>query len=300
MLTLFTCPKPFRGAARELQINALRSWALLRPTPDIIIIGDDEGAADVCAQFGLRHVPEVIRNEYGTPIVRSVFEQAEKFASHSLLCYANADIILLQDFVEAIKRVTSVAKTDFLIVGRRWNIRPSRVTFEEGWQEEIRERARASGQLGGPSSIDYFVFPKGGYDEIPAFALGRWAWDNWLLYHKRSRGAAVYDITAVTTVLHQDHDYSHVGRDISVLYSPESKRNLRLGGGFRHIYSISDATHVVRDGRVEERSRLACVKLRIKQLVPTAFIHLIYRAYPLSHPVYVLAKALRRTLGRVR
>ena len=42
MLTIFSCPKPFRGHFGMIQRNAIRSWTLLKPTPDVILIGDEK------------------------------------------------------------------------------------------------------------------------------------------------------------------------------------------------------------------------------------------------------------------
>ncbi len=53
MITFFTTAKPFHGHSAVIQRNALQSWKLLDPDAEVILFGDDEGAADVCAQLGL-------------------------------------------------------------------------------------------------------------------------------------------------------------------------------------------------------------------------------------------------------
>ncbi len=45
MFTLFSTPKPFRGEFARIQRNAMRSWVALRPRPEILIFGDEEGTA---------------------------------------------------------------------------------------------------------------------------------------------------------------------------------------------------------------------------------------------------------------
>ena len=55
MITFFTTGKPFRGADGIIQRNALKSWKLLDPDVEVIVFGDEEGAAEVCADYGLRH-----------------------------------------------------------------------------------------------------------------------------------------------------------------------------------------------------------------------------------------------------
>ena len=58
-MTLFTTPKAFRGHIDVIQRNALKSWKLLDHDVEIIVFGDDEGAAEVCGELGLRHEAEV-------------------------------------------------------------------------------------------------------------------------------------------------------------------------------------------------------------------------------------------------
>jgi len=57
--------------------------------------------------------------------------------------------------------------------------------------------------------LDYFIFPCGLFRDIPPFAVGRPAWDNWLVYKARSLGLPVIDATKMVTAIHQNHAYSH-------------------------------------------------------------------------------------------
>ena len=120
MLTLFTTPKAFRGHVGVIQRNALRSWTLLDADVEVIVFGDDEGAAEVCAELGLRHVAQVERSASGAKQLGSIFERAQKMARHDVLCYVNCDIVLTQDFEEAVRTVRGW-RNRFLMVGCRWD-----------------------------------------------------------------------------------------------------------------------------------------------------------------------------------
>ncbi len=91
MLTLFTTAKPFRGHDGIIQRNALKSWTLLRPSVEVILFGDEEGAAKTAEELGLRHEPQVERNEFGTKRLDTMFCRAQKIAQHDVLCYINCD-----------------------------------------------------------------------------------------------------------------------------------------------------------------------------------------------------------------
>jgi len=113
MLTLFTTAKAFRGHSAIIQRNALQSWKLLHPDVDIILFGDDEGAAAVCAELGVRHDTDIIVNPSGTKRLDSIFNRAQQLARHNLVCYVNCDIVLTQQFTAALKIVSSAKPGDF-------------------------------------------------------------------------------------------------------------------------------------------------------------------------------------------
>ncbi|MEI6516720.1 MAG: hypothetical protein WCO77_12150, partial [bacterium] len=55
-------------------------------------------------------------------------------------------------------------------------------------------------------------------------------------------GIPVIDATDVVTVVHQNHDYGHLaGGKRTVEVGAEASRNLELGGGYRHLFTIQDA-----------------------------------------------------------
>jgi len=87
---------------------------------------------------------------------------------------------------------------------------------------------------------------KGLYGAIPPFALGRAAFDNWLVWRARTVRAIVVDATPVVTAVHQQHDYSHVpGGRIWAYEGVEAKRNLALGGGWAHHRTLRDAHYTL-------------------------------------------------------
>ena len=291
MLTLFSIPKPFRGHVGVIQRNAIQSWTLIRPRPEIILFGDEDGAAEVARFFGVRHVPEVARNEYGTPLLSDLFGQAQRVATYDLFCYANADIILMSDFVEALQRV-AYWRRPFLMVGQRWDLEIGEpLGFSSGWESKLTAHVLAQGVLHPPTGIDYFVFPRGMWRDIPPFAIGRTVWDNWLIYQARAMRVPVVDATRSLMAVHQAHDYLHVPAKAGDVWDgPEAKRNLQLAGGWRHVFTLEDATHVLRRGRPRLAVSLKHLQRRLKTL-PTLYSSL--------KPLTILARPFVLALRRV-
>src|SRR5271170_7475432 len=63
MITFFTTAKPFTGHNGVTQRNALKSWTLVHPDAEVILFGDDEGAAGAARELGIRHEPHTEKNE---------------------------------------------------------------------------------------------------------------------------------------------------------------------------------------------------------------------------------------------
>jgi FkbM family methyltransferase len=251
MLTIFSTTRAFNGLFATIQWNALRSWTLLEPRPEIIIFGDDPGTKEICADLDLVHVPDVETSELGTPLVSDMFEQAQRLATYDTCCFINSDIMLFPDFLDAVEKARST-NGPFMMVGQRWDLDITRrLEFGAGWQERLQQEARTSGRLRSEILIDYFVFPRGMFGEIPPFAIGRSAYDNWLIWKAGDLGAAVIDATARVTIVHQNHDYSHAGGMKAVWEGPEAQRAHQMIGHWSRYHAVAHARFMFGDdGRI--------------------------------------------------
>jgi hypothetical protein len=253
-LTIFTAPKPFTNPhIATIQRNAILSWLALGDQVEVILVGNEDGIATVADEMRVRHLPDVMHNEKGTPLVSSVFELARQASKSPFLTYANADMIFLSDFLPAVQRVSRHSR-DFLIVGRRWNLDITElITFDDHWESRVRKEIQAKGELYSPYGIDYFVFPGHLYTQVPDFAIGRPAWDNWMVYHALSKGWLAVEATETITVVHQNHDYSHLPQGKPPYGSEEAIRNISLAGGRKSIMNIMDARYRLVNGKIRRQ-----------------------------------------------
>ena len=252
MLTIITATKPFVGPIGMIQRNAIRSWTQLSPRPQVILFGTEAGVAECAAEFGLRHIPEVARNGYGTPLLSDIFAQAERASKNPLFAYVNGDIILTGEFMRALAIVQS-ALPAFLAVGRRTNLDVREpLDFSGNWEESLKARVRREGVLESHTGIDLFAFPRGTYREVPALAIGRVWFDQWCIKYARKRGIPVVDITGFAPSVHQIHDYGHVAGGKQWVYGgPEADENLAFYGERPHTYTILSSTHgLTASGRI--------------------------------------------------
>jgi len=276
LITLFSAPKPFTDPhIAMIQRNAIQSWLLL-PDVEVILLGDETGLAETATELGVKHLPNVARNESGTPLISSMFELARENSNSDLLCIINADMILMSDFVEAARTVKS-QKSNFVLLSQRWDLDVTQpLDFATGWQDHLRSAVHGQGQLHRPAGSDFFLFPQSCYTDIPAFTIGRAGWDNWMIYKARREKWPLIDITPSVMVIHQNHDYRHLpgGRPHYAL--PETEENIRLAGGPAAIrYTILDATHQLVDGKlIRPKWTLPRLARRVELLLRALFFFL--------------------------
>jgi hypothetical protein len=251
-ISLFTSPKPFTDSHIDLiQKNAIRSWLALGEAVDVIIVGDEKGMSAVADEFQVLHLPDVEKNKWGTPRVDSIFHLAREVNDNKILAYLNADIILPPNFLNIIQRVFK-EEYPSLIVGKRWDLMvKSKIDFDGNGIETLISEVKNGGKLHGHEGIDYFVFSRDMFTEIPPFAIGRAGWDNWMIYQAKMKGWKVIDVTPSLTVIHQEHDYSHLPDGRPHYDLEESHKNVSMGGGFRTVYDLLDVDYQFIEGRVK-------------------------------------------------
>ena len=233
-ITIFTIPKAFEGHFGLIQRNAIRSWIELGL--DVIVLGDDAGVAQTAAELGARHLSGLVVNEHGTPLINDAFRLAGQQSTSPILAYCNADVILLKDFVDSVSRIKdSEIGSKFLMIGRRTNLNIEReIQFSNRDEiQRLKSELQSEGQLGPVVCKEYFVFNRDLFQDVPALAVGRGNWDNWMVADAKSKGVAVIDATDSTTAIHQEHDYSHTQDNRMACYvsGEEARENQRLAGG---------------------------------------------------------------------
>jgi hypothetical protein len=253
MLTFFTTAKPFRGHSAIIQRNALQSWKLLHPEVDVILFGDDDGAGAACAEFGLQHELHAERHESGMKFLNYMFARAQEIARHEFLCYSNCDIIQLPQFHLALERILAWTKR-FLMVGRRWDTDVTHpIDFQRpDWPQRLQKQASTTGFQQSQDFIDFFVFPRGLYDQVPPLVVGRSYWDHWLVWKALSLGVPVVDCSRFLVAVHQNHGYAYHPQGKQGTHEDAlAQRNVRLCGNGKHLRSLHDATHAMtKSGRI--------------------------------------------------
>jgi hypothetical protein len=278
MITIFGTPRPFRGHFGIIQRNAIGSWMQLRPRPQVLVMGNDEGTAEACAELGVTHVPDIECNEFETPLVSSMIARAEELAQFELMLVVSTDIILFNDTMDAARILYQRFKRFCAVASRKeLNIQKLIDFHSPPWEQELRRGIDPTL----PDNIlagDYFLFPKGFWGTFPPFAIGRTMVDTWMFYRTLALGGALVDLSPTVTIVHQAHDHSHHPQGIQGVYNGlEAQRNLDLAGGYQHVASILDANWILTPQGLKQ-PRLTRQRLRW-----------YLQMFPLRHPYLSLA-----------
>lgn len=262
-MMIFTVPKPFTDQIAIIQRNAIQSWMKLIPQTKIILMGNEKGVTEAAKEFGVVHIKDIECNEFGTPLVSSAFKEAKLISNTSVLMYINTDIILVGGLSKLIDKCKKRLKR-FLVVGRRWDVDVTEpIDFNEnGWQSKMIDFAKTKGKLHSETGIDYFVFSADAFDEIPPFAIGRFAWDNWLLWKARHDGMAVIDATDMLTAIHQNH--SSMIKDGKKVREKEIQANRQLADD--HIFDIIDCNYIAGDGWIKPARDVLHIERRMERM----------------------------------
>jgi hypothetical protein len=218
------------------------------------------------------------------------------------LVYVNADVIFFPEMVERILAVSRREK-NFLLVGQRWDLDlRERINFSGNWNDWLNQQIASRGRLHPRGGSDYFAFPRECFNDMPAFAIGRAGWDNWMFYKARYEGWKLIDATQDIRIVHQDHDYSHLPQGQPHYRLPETDENIRLAGGKRAIFNLLDADFTLEDGEIIP-ARMTNEKLaREIEIYPLARWHSVILGqitFALFHPLKAW-KELRAALGKKR
>jgi hypothetical protein len=244
--TIFTVPKPFIGEFDLIQRNAIESWIHLISKPQIILVGNDFGVVETAKEYNLLHIPNVSCAESGASYLDEAFNRAQEVSKNDIIMYTNCDIIFLNSLTKVIECIDNYFKNNYLIIGRRVDISINKILdfSKPNLENELISLSKSHGILHGISGLDYFVFRRLAWMDIPKFIVGRPGWDNWLAGKAVEKGHFVVDATNDILAIHQNHSFNHIpGGSEEAKKGQEAKWNRNLREiGIKVTGTTKDAT----------------------------------------------------------
>ncbi len=250
MIFIYSHPKPWVSEFKLIQECAITSWIALRDDVNITLLGKDYGTLEKCTEYGINYCANIECNEYGTPLVSSIFDTITKRSNQDdIICYINADIVLSSDFIDTIENVKKTVEKDWLIVGKRTDMDASPDVLLQG-TSAIVNYAKEHGNDHGWDGIDYFIYNNASmFKFVYPFALGKFVWDQWLIGNAYRRGICTIDASNSITAVHLNCAWYFKGNKTynrqEIEDSEEGKRNANFDKYVKNI--LDGTTHTIDD-----------------------------------------------------
>lgn len=204
MITFFTTFKNFG----RVEANSVNSWLSLHSETEVIVFTETNVVNSIDNQR-LVLLDSFPKHNDRLPVLNALFSEASKRAKHQILCYCNADIILIDDFIKRIQNVLRL-QGNFLGISQRLDL-DVEFLIDFTSASEVKAFAlysKAHGKIHPPTGSDIFLFPKHQYGggKMPELVVGRPGWDNWMIYDARRRFNKLINLNVPNCVVHQNHE----------------------------------------------------------------------------------------------
>lgn len=141
---IFSAPKPFVGPDRDSNRRAIESWLSLTPRPRVTLLGDEVGYDEAAKDYGLHVEKRIDKTFLGLPLFNSMVDRANR-SDASVAVVINGDILLTNDFMQTLRKVSSTIR-NYMLIAARFDVE-SIPTNETSDVEAIRAHVADNGQL---------------------------------------------------------------------------------------------------------------------------------------------------------
>jgi len=199
-ITLFTIPQAFETEYDLMQWNAIKSWTLLNPKPDIFLLGNAPGVASIANGLGLYHIPNVYQNSS----ISEIAKWLDRIINNPILVYINPCMILTKDFTNAIQKIHNNQDHFFLTGQYRIIQTEGTIDFNNQWQHQLRVMADKQGMPQQQLQDIYLVFTKHLLKQL--FVLDsrlEYTWEQQLFYAALRKYYPIIDGSPIITAFLQ-------------------------------------------------------------------------------------------------
>tara|TARA_B100001173_G_C15985161_1_gene546405 strand:+ start:832 stop:1476 length:645 start_codon:yes stop_codon:yes gene_type:complete len=187
--------------------------------------------------------------------------------------FINADIILPINFLDIINPLYKKLRR-FLMVGHRWDMEVDYfINFNnESKIKSFWKNAQNNSKKHACTGIDYFIFRKETFKNLPDFAIGRPGYDNWLLWHARRRMLQLIDASSEIHAIHQNHHFNFhnllnnpkIKDRNNILEEEDGIRNRTIIG--KNHLNLLDTNYFISDGIVKRKKSMDYVNRNLGKL----------------------------------
>jgi len=246
-ITILTSCAPFVEGRKVEQETALHSFAAVNDA-EVIVLGDDAGVAEICSEYGFKHISDLPIGEYigiengGGILMGPAFEAALEVLTGEYVFFINADNILVPteyssqgDLGDFLDRIAHDTYHDFCA----WNRRHEWPDYHEAYAEDD-VTARYTAALdryccatGEPLQqikygIDLYLWPVHLFEKLPKlpFAIDGWCYDVWLGYESYKLSKNVFYLKGLIDTVHPTHPDTSYHQEHTHIQSTQHNRKI--------------------------------------------------------------------------
>jgi len=227
MFNLLTSFAPIKGDWGLMQQVAAYSFSLLQDCK-VFVLGNDDGASQICQQYGFIHIPNVkVGKDIGVStsngiVLGDAFEKVKEQINEGVVLFINGDNVIVPSVLysdnssidESFQKMNDYFKGDFCGWGRRnevydYNNLKQIQSIEKSYEYTVKlfeEKKSKRIQYG----IDLYIWSYSAFNkmELLSVLIDGWHYDNWLGHVPYQLSKNVVYLTDIIETIHYQHPES--------------------------------------------------------------------------------------------
>lgn len=241
-----SCKTLSNDKIKTMQYNSINSWKWLDCEKEILIFNREESIERMCNELEVKNIKNYESSDFSDlPTWRTMRDIAcENATDDDIIVWVNSDIVFDDTLVQTIEQLIESGIDDFILSGKRKN-------WPNFWELKTKEDLDKIefDRIGNEYEIDYFVYRKKHFANLPKFYIARMKFDNYLMRLSIDSVDKTIDSTFAINSYHHEHGY---GRDLNKswveasLNDPEFESDRKVNELLSPISSINDCKYHIK------------------------------------------------------
>lgn len=203
LIFVTSCKPTKTEKIQTMQMNSLRSWIALEQEKEIYVFNRNDSVKEMCKNLKVTIVEEYESSSHSDiPTWRTMRNFASKISNDDdVIVWVNSDVMFNNSLIKTIQGVVQSNNENFVLVGQKYdwsNFYDLENNFDLSSLSPLAKH--------GEYAIDYFIFKKQLFENVPEFFIARQKFDNFLLTKAIKEYFAI-DCTNTLLCVHHRHDY---------------------------------------------------------------------------------------------
>lgn len=201
-----------------MQKNSIRSWSRLPIDKKILVFNKNQSVIDMCEDLDVEVVSDYDHSSYSDiPTWVSMKNIASEHAENGdVIVWVNSDVMFDETLLNTINTVNE-SINDFVLVGQKYDWH-NFTLLDTIPNFNLFENLSVHSEW----AIDYFIFKKHVFLDVPKFFIARMRFDNFLM-DKAIKEHTAIDCSETIFCIHHRHDYGpNTDKKFSDIYETSS------------------------------------------------------------------------------